>query len=150
MGKWGLKMTNKLIRNLKTLFHTFINYKEDDEPNFHQRMHENITYTNGEYVNKSTKEQTVTVSFSAEYIAPGYRIGDLKINVNPGVAGQSVVIQYVRTSNGAITTTTLTTNSNGYCYLTDSFFRNYDATVIIQPITVNGVSYSGGTATYRL
>ena len=143
-------MSSRLIRNLKTLFHDFIYYRTDDETNYHNWITENVSYSNGTYVNHSKRSQDVTVSFSAIYVAPRYQTGDLKINVNPGVAGQSVTIHYVRTSNGAITTTTLTTNSNGYCYLTDYFYRNHNATVTVQPVTVDGVSYSGGTKTYQL
>ena len=143
-------MSSRLIRNLKTLFHDFIYYRTDDESNFHNWVTENVTYTNGKYINKSVKKQTVTVSFEAASIAPGYRTGYLKVNVTPGVAGQSVIIYYVKSSNGSVSTATLTTNSNGYCYLMDYFYRNYDANVTVGSIMVNGVSYQGGTATYRL
>ena len=74
----------------------------------------------------------------------------MKITVNPGVSGQSVSVNYVKTGDGAIATTTLTTNNQGYCYLSDFFYRNHTVTIIVEPITVNGVTYTGGTATYDL
>lgn len=143
-------MTSKLIRDLKTLFHTFIFYREDDETNLHEWVNENVEYENGSYINESNAEQNVTVTFVAWTVHPGYRTGDLKVNVNPGVSGQSVIVTYVKTSGGAATTTTLTTNNNGYCYLSDFFYRNYRATITVEPITVNGVTYSGCAATYDL
>jgi len=143
-------MSSKLIRNLKTLFHDFIFYREDDEMNFHNWISEKVEYTNGNYVNQSTFEQNISVSFAAWIVHPAYRAGDLKITVNPGISGQNVTIVYVKTSDGAQATATLTTNSNGYCYLSDSFFRNYSATITVEPITVNGVTYAGGSVTYNL
>lgn len=143
-------MSSKLIRNLKTLFHEFIYYREDDETNLHDWITENVNYTNGDYVNKSTMEQNISVSFIAWSIHPHYRAGDLQVNVNPGVSGQNVKISYVKTSDGIPTTITITTNANGSCYLSDSFFRNYTANITVEPVTVNGVTYSGGTVTYDL
>lgn len=143
-------MSNKLIRNLKTLFHNYIFYREDDETNLHEWINENVEYTNGSYVNQSKKEQNVTVTFEAWSIHPAYRAGNLNVTVNPGISGQNVTIVYVKTSGGASSTATLTTNSNGYCSLSDFFYRNYTATITVQPKTVNGVTYSGATVTYNL
>lgn len=143
-------MSSKLIRNLKTLFHNYIYYREDDETNLHEWVDENVEYNNGTYVNQSTKEQNITVSFVAWIIHPGYRRGDLGVTVNPGVSGQSVSVTYVKTSDGTTTTITLTTNADGYCYLSDLFYRNYTARITVEPLTVNGVTYNGGTATYDL
>lgn len=143
-------MSSKLIRDLKTLFHNYIFYREDDETNLHDWIDENVEYTDGGYVNKSRMEQNISVNFVAWSIHPHYRAGDLQVTVNPGVSGQSVNVAYVKSGSGETTTITLTTNANGYCYLSDSFFRNYTANITVEPVTVNGVTYTGGTATYDL
>lgn len=135
-------MTNKLIRNLKTLFHNFIYYKEDDGTNIKKWLNQNITYNNGGFENQSNTTQTGTVEFSVWSMSPLYRLGDIKVTVTPGVSGQPV--QYISTH----VNTTTTTNSNGVCTVSGRFDRNSTVTIIVQPININGVHYKGCTLQY--
>ena len=107
-------MSSELIRDLKNLFHTFIYYKSDDETNFHNWINDNVEYTDGGFINYSSEEQNVNVSFTAWIINPGYRRGDLNIYVTAPVPGQTVQVDFVRSSSGTISTVYLTTDSNGF------------------------------------
>lgn len=143
-------MSSELIRDLKNLFHTFIYYKSDDETNFHNWINNNVEYNSGGFINYSSLEQNVNVSFTAWIINPGYRRGDLNIYVTAPVPGQTVQVDFVRSSSGTISTVYLTTDSNGFCRLTDIFYRNYTATITVQPIIKDGVEYLGTSTTYEL
>ena len=133
-------MSSKLIRDLKALFHNFIFYKADDETNFHNWISENVTYTNGELKNHSTITQTGTLSFIAQINHPNYRMGEVSCELVKGVEGQEV--HFISTYVDMRTTT----DSNGYCVSSGGRFnRGGSVTVVAEPITVDGVSYSGCT-----
>lgn len=134
-------MVSRLIRNLKTLFHNFIFYREDDEPNVQQWLNEHITYSNGVFENNSYIEQEISVKFVALVVNPYYRTGDIEVTVIPAVEGQQV------TCINEQTTTTVSTNSNGFCRISGRYNRNITVTINVERIKVNGATYKGGSTT---
>ena len=57
-------LLSELIRNLKTLFKTFIYYKEEDEPNFHKWFNQHILYEDGKLL--SVNENVIIQSCTGE------------------------------------------------------------------------------------
>lgn len=140
---------SELIRNLKTLFKTFLYYNDEDETNIKKWLNNNITYNNGGFENKTIKKQELKIEFDALHVAPYYRRGDLKITLTPGISGQTVLIYAVEDTSGGVTIHTLTTNNKGYCVLSASFIRNYTANITVEPYNYQGVEYQGAEGSYN-
>ena len=64
-------MAKQLIRNLKTLFHNWIYYRDEDETNYHNWINEYTGYINGGF--NITQGLPVTVNQS---------FGDVDINIS--------------------------------------------------------------------
>ncbi|MBQ6220002.1 MAG: hypothetical protein IJJ47_09750 [Methanosphaera sp.] len=127
---------------MKNLFHSFIFFKSDDESNFHTWINENVTYTNGVLQNHSTLTQTGELSFNASIVSPNYRLGTVSCKLVNGVEGQTV--QFI---SSYVNMRTIT-DGEGYCVSSSGRFnRGETVTVIVEPLNVDGVDYSGCTLT---
>ena len=138
-------LLNKLNENVIDLF--LAGHRHDI---VHNWINNNVEYSSGGFINYSSLEQNVNVSFTDWIINPGYRRGDLNIYVTDSVPGQTVQVDFVRSSSGTISTVYLTTDTNGFCRLTDIFYKNYTATITVQPINKDGIEYLGTSTTYEL
>ncbi len=140
-----------LIRNLKTLFKSFIYYREDDENNTHTWTDSAVTYTEGSLKFKYTGTPLTSLHFIGEKHPEhdNVWIGEIKGTLTPGIKGLTITIEdpankyfLITDNNGAFTTKKYSTIHINDPTYPAGMFHNLDITNKKIPITIHIPSFT--------
>lgn len=138
-------MVKKLIRNLKTLFHNWIYFRDEDEDNYHNWINEYTGYIQGSFSVSSGLPVTINQTFGNITVNVYGTLFHLVITVPEGLnQNQNFYI-----NNASITACTIS-STNKTIDVKFNRTNSENPVLMLEPRTENGYYYAGCTTTFRM
>lgn len=138
-------MTIKLIRDLKTLFHNWIYYQDEDEDNYHEWLNQYTGYIQGSLSIESGLPETITQSFDDITVNIYDELYHFVIHVPAGLSNN----QTFTISNANIRHCTISSQAKSID-VTFTRSNNQNPVLILEPKVDGSYYYTGCSITFKI